>query len=328
MLLEAVTSTAADNSLLCTDDYQIARPDWATANTDDFNIFDLVGTEVVAHISPASITGKQKIGQFGDVFFATLHGETPITVAMKTFKNIHNCTQEANFMKEMAQLSKLVHPNIVKMYGIVIEDGQFPAMVMEYLPYSDLKTFLTKNARPASKLVKYMIDIAMAMNYVSGKGLVHRDLAARNVLVDDNELCKVGDFGLLRELPPDSDTYVPQSDDLLPCRWLALESLTDRRFSVASDVWSYGIVMWEMFKPTKIPYEEFGPFQIVSKLKDGYRLPLPRRIPPVLGDIMKACWKEDPSKRPSFLLICTVLTTKALMLQEKDYTYGTLGRKS
>ena len=146
--------------------------------------------------------------------------------------------------------------------------------------------------------------------------------------MDDNELCKVGDFGLLRELPPDSDTYVPQSDDLLPCRWLALESLTDRRFSVASDVWSYGIVMWEMFKPTKIPYEEFGPFQIVSKLKDGYRLPLPRRIPPVLGDIMKACWKEDPSKRPSFLLICTVLTTKALMLQEKDYTYGTLGRKS
>ena len=96
----------------------------------------------------------------------------------------------------------------------------------------------------------------------------------RNVLVDDNELCKVGDFGLLWELPSDSTIYVPQSDDLVPCCWLSLESLTDRRFSVASDVWSYGIVMWEMFEPTKISYEEFGPYQIVSKLKEGYRLHL------------------------------------------------------
>ena len=142
--------------------------------------------------------------------------------------------------------------------------------------------------------------------------------------MDDNELCKVGDFGLLQELPPDSDTYVPQSDSPLPYRWMALESLTDRRFSVASDVWSYGILMWEMFKPTKMPYEEYKVFEIFSKLKEGYRLPLPRGIPQVLGDIMKACWKEDPSKRPSFLLICTLLTTKALMLKEEDYTYGTL----
>ena len=145
--------------------------------------------------------------------------------------------------------------------------------------------------------------------------------------MDDNELCKVGDFGLLQELPPDSDTYVPQSDSPLPYRWMALESLTDRRFSVASDVWSYGILMWEMFKPTKMPYEAYKLFEMISKLKDGYRLPLPRGIPQVLGDIMKACWKEDPSKRPSFLLICTLLTTKALMLKEEDYAYGLLRKK-
>ena len=143
--------------------------------------------------------------------------------------------------------------------------------------------------------------------------------------MDDNELCKVGDFGLLRE-PENSDIYVPQSDDPMPYRWLALESLTERRFSVASDVWSYGVLMWEMFKPTEMPYEGFGVFQLVSKLKDGYRLPLPTGIPEVLGNIMKACWKEDPSKRPSFLLICTLLTTRALMLKEADYTYGIIKR--
>ena len=146
--------------------------------------------------------------------------------------------------------------------------------------------------------------------------------------MDGDELCKVGDFGLLRELPADSDIYVPQSDDPLPCRWMALESLTDRRFSVASDVWSYGVLMWEMFKPKKLPYEESNPFEIVSKLKDGYRLPLPRGIPRVLGDIMKACWKKDPSKRPSFLLICTLLTTKALMLKDEDYVYGSIVKKT
>ncbi|KAL5503422.1 hypothetical protein EMCRGX_G010370 [Ephydatia muelleri] len=285
--------------------------------TDDFNICDLVGIDVVAHLSPSSITGKQKIceGQFGEVFIAILQrheSAPPIQVAMKSFKNIHNCKHEANFMKEMARLSQLVHPNIVKMYGIVIEGGLFPAMVMEYLPHSDLKTFLSNNPRSTPKLVKYMIDIAMAMNYVSEKGLVHRDLAARNVLVDGDELCKVGDFGLLRELPADSDIYVPQSDDPLPCRWMALDSLTDRRFSVASDVWSYGVLMWEMFKPKKMPYKESNPFEIVSKLKDGYRLPLPRGIPRVLGDIMKACWKKRPKQETQLFIDMHTINDKSI----------------
>ena len=85
--------------------------------------------------------------------------------------------------------------------------------------------------------------------------------------MDENELCKVGDFGLLRELPTDSDIYVPQSVDPMPYRWMALESLTNKRFSVASDVWSFGVLMWEMFKPTKTPYEEFGSFDLAFKLR-------------------------------------------------------------
>ena len=117
------------------------------------------------------------------------------------------------------------------------------------------------------------------------------------------------------------------SNDPLPVRWMAPESFTKKHFSVASDVWSYGVLMWEMFRPTKTPYEELRSYEIGSKLQDGYRLPLPRKIPPVLGSIMKACWQGDPSKRPSFLLICTLLTTKALMLKEEDFVYGTLPKK-
>ena len=117
------------------------------------------------------------------------------------------------------------------------------------------------------------------------------------------------------------------SHDPMPVRWMAPESLTIKHFSVASDVWSYGVLMWEMFKPTKMPYEEFGIYQIASKLQEGYRLPLPRKIPPVIGGIMNACWQEDPNKRPSFLLICTLLTTKALMLKEEDFVYGKVIRK-
>lgn len=325
MLLEAVSLQTTDTNYLCIEDDQTQRPDWTKAKTDEFDASSLAVYDTVAYISPISITGREKIGQgqFGDVYKATLQGQSePIEVALKTYKNIQNCTDEQNFMKEIGRLSQLVHPNIVLMYGVVMEGG-FPAMVMEYLPHSDLKTFLMKNTRGTDKLVKYMIDVAMAMSYISEKGLVHRDLAARNILVDDKELCKVGDFGLLRELPAGCDIYVSSSSDPLPCRWMALESLADGHFSVASDVWSYGILMWEMFKPSKVPYEELGPFQIVSKLKDGYRLPLPRGIPRVLGDVMKACWNKDPSKRPSFLLICTKLTMRGLMLKEEDYTYGT-----
>ena len=134
-----------------------------------------------------------------------------------------------------------------------------------------------------------------------------KDLAAKNVLIDGNGLCKVANFGLFVELPSGSDIYISSSTDPLHVRWMAIESITQKHFSTASDVWSYGILMWEMFKPTKTPYEQLEIFDIVSKLQKGYRLPLPRKIPFVLGSIMKSCWHEDPSKRPSFLLICMLL---------------------
>jgi len=160
------------------------------------------------------------------------------------------------------------------------------------------------------QLVKYMIDVAMGMHYISERGLVHRDLAARNILVGEGEICKVADFGLLRELPKDDSIYHMQTNVPCPVRWMPPESISERSFSTASDVWSFGILQWEMFNPKKHPYDHMGNIEVAMKVTTGYRLPVPRRCPPVVARIMKACWHANPSKRPSFRLILILLSTK------------------
>ena len=125
---------------------------------------------------------------------------------------------------------------------------------------------LQRNPRPVSQLVKYMVDISMGMHYLSERGLIHRDLAARNILVGEGELCKVADFGLLKELPKDDAIYHMKTSVPCPVRWMSPESVSQRRFSTASDVWSYGILLWEMFKPSKKPYNDFGNMEVVTKV--------------------------------------------------------------
>lgn len=129
-------------------------------------------------------------------------------------------------------------------------------------------------------------------------------------MVSVDEICKVGDFGLLRELPKDDKIYVASSNVALPVRWMAPECLPPRRhFSTASDMWSFGIVMWEMHNPHKTPYEDMDNIECAIRVvKDGLRLPIPEPYPPTVKRIMKACSITDPTKRPSFLLIASLLT--------------------
>ena len=127
----------------------------------------------------------------------------------------------------------------------------------------------------------------------------------------ENEVCKVADFGLLRELPEENSIYQSTANAPLPVRWMAPESIKGKKFSVASDVWSYGILMWEMFNPDKVPYPTFSNMECVMKVSEGYRLPPPRGTPPIVVRLMRACWHKQPEKRPSFLIISTLLTTKA-----------------
>ena len=129
-------------------------------------------------------------------------------------------------------------------------------------------------------------------------------------MVSKDEICKIGDFGLLRELPKDENVYVASNKVALPFRWMAPESLPPKRqFSTASDVWSFGIVMWEVHNPSKIPYEEMDNMECAIRVvKEGLKVPIPETFPPTAKRIMKACLLADPTRRPSFLLIASLLT--------------------
>ena len=133
------------------------------------------------------------------------------------------------------------------------------------------------------------------------------------MLLDNKEVCKVADFGLVREVPKDTSVYISQCRGPSPLRWMAPESLQRREFSPASDVWSFGILVWEMFNPQKeYPYHNMLHEELIVNIPKGYRLPTPRNGPPTVVHIMKACWNTEPNKRPSFLLITNLLTSEIL----------------
>ena len=135
-----------------------------------------------------------------------------------------------------------------------------------------------------------------------------QDLAARNVLVDREKRCKVADFGLLREVPKEEEcVYVSKGDGNSPLRWMAPESITNNIFSPASDVWSYGILQWEMFHPNKSPYPDMTTTQMIAIVTAGYWLAIPDGCPPLVASIMSACWHHNPKDRPTFLCISNLL---------------------
>ncbi|XP_065907466.1 uncharacterized protein [Dysidea avara] len=253
-------------------------------------------------------------GQYGEVLSALYRpspGSVSIKVAVKKTKEGCSSREKENFLKEIIVMAQFMHPNIVRVFGSVDEGTPSPWLVLEYLSNGDLKTFLKNNNRPVHRLVKYMVDVAMGMHYLSEKGFVHRDLAARNIFMDENELCKVGDFGLLRETTKHEDSedelYVMKSSLALPIRWMAVESITDQIFTSASDVWSFGVLMWELFNPSVKPYEPLKNVAVIAEVSAGKRLDIPMECPKMVGDLMQACWITDYTKRPSFLVIANLL---------------------
>lgn len=128
-------------------------------------------------------------------------------------------------------------------------------------------------------------------------------------MVGRNEICKVGDFGLLREIPKDATFYVSTSNCLLPVRWMAPESLEDKEFSPASDIWSFGVTLWEMANPGAKPYgERLSEIDCIVRITSGVKLEIPSQYPPTIQRIMKACWHKQAAKRQSFLLVASILT--------------------
>ena len=129
-------------------------------------------------------------------------------------------------------------------------------------------------------------------------------------------MCKVADFGLVREVPREAAVYVSTYRGSSPLRWMAPESITNREFCPASDVWSYGVLQWEMFNPTKLyPYPNMENNEMMVRVAGGYRMPDPQNCPPLVVRIMKSCWNSEPAKRPSFLLISKLLTGQMIAVE-------------
>uniref|UniRef100_A0A8C6YDE1 Tyrosine-protein kinase n=1 Tax=Naja naja TaxID=35670 RepID=A0A8C6YDE1_NAJNA len=259
-------------------------------------------------------------GHFGKVELCRYDPEGDNTgeqVAVKSLKPDCGGNHIADLKKEIEILRNLYHENIVKYKGICTEDGgNGIKLIMEFLPSGSLKEYLPRNKSKISlkQQLKYAVQICKGMDYLGSRQYVHRDLAARNVLVENEQRVKIGDFGLTKAIETDKEYYKVNDDRDSPVFWYAPECLLQSKFYIASDVWSFGVTLYELLTYCDSecsPMAEFlnmiGPTQgqmtvtrLVRILAEGKRLPCPKNCPEEVNQLMRKCWVQDPGERTTF----------------------------
>uniref|UniRef100_A0A8C2APX2 Tyrosine-protein kinase n=1 Tax=Cyprinus carpio TaxID=7962 RepID=A0A8C2APX2_CYPCA len=244
-------------------------------------------------------------GNFGEVFRGTLRDKT--LVAVKTCKEDLPQDLKIKFLSEARILKQYDHPNIVKLIGVCTQ-RQPIYIVMELVPGGDFLSFLRKKKEDlkTKQLVKFALDAAAGMAYLELKNCIHRDLAARNCLVGENNVLKISDFGMSRQ--EDNGIYSSSGLKQIPIKWTAPEALNYGRYSSESDVWSYGILLWETFSLGVCPYPGMTNQQAREQVEKGYRMSCPQKCPDEVYRIMQRCWEYKPENRPKFVDIQKELT--------------------
>uniref|UniRef100_A0A3Q3L4E5 Tyrosine-protein kinase receptor TYRO3 n=1 Tax=Mastacembelus armatus TaxID=205130 RepID=A0A3Q3L4E5_9TELE len=253
-------------------------------------------------------------GEFGSVREAFLRMEDSLVqkVAVKVLKSditssgdIEQCLKEAAYMKDFH------HPNVIQLIGVSLHrrPGQrlpIPMVVLPFMKHGDLHTFLLLSRlgeQPfdlsLQTLIQFMLDIARGMDYLSSRSIIHRDLAARNCMLDENMTVCVADFGLSKKIYS-GDYYRQGSVSKLPVKWIALESLADNVYTAQSDVWAFGVTMWEVMTRGQTPYPGVENSEIYEFLIKGERLKKPPDCRDDIYEIMHSCWSPVPKCRPSF----------------------------
>ncbi|XP_051880241.1 ephrin type-A receptor 7 isoform X3 [Pristis pectinata] len=249
-------------------------------------------------------------GEFGEVCSGRLKlpGKRDVPVAIKTLKVGFTEKQRRDFLCEASIMGQFDHPNVVHLEGVVTR-GKPIMIVIEYMENGALDAFLRKHDGQFTviQLVGMLRGIAAGMRYLADMGYVHRDLAARNILVNSNLVCKVSDFGLSRIVEDDPEAVYTTTGGKIPVRWTAPEAIQYRKFTSASDVWSYGIVMWEVMSYGERPYWDMSNQDVIKAIEEGYRLPAPMDCPPGLHQLMLDCWQQERSERPKFDQIVGIL---------------------
>uniref|UniRef100_A0A3P8SQN7 receptor protein-tyrosine kinase n=1 Tax=Amphiprion percula TaxID=161767 RepID=A0A3P8SQN7_AMPPE len=263
-------------------------------------------------IHPSHIT-KQKVigaGEFGEVYRGILKvpGRKEVAVAIKTLKPGYTEKQRQDFLSEASIMGQFSHQNIIRLEGVVTK-FKHAMIVTEYMENGALDRYLRDHDGEFSsfQLVGMLRGIAAGMKYLSDMSYVHRDLAARNILVNNTLECKVSDFGLSRVLEDDPEGTYTTSGGKIPIRWTAPEAIAYRKFTSASDVWSFGIVMWEVMAFGERPYWDMSNHEVMKAINEAFRLPAPMDCPSAVYQLMLQCWLQDRSKRPRFGDIVSLL---------------------
>ncbi|CAL1547116.1 unnamed protein product [Lymnaea stagnalis] len=310
---------------------QIQRPPAVMHVNPNYDRIDTSNPEQsLKEISRKHLKLMSELGQgaFGEVYYGLLSNvpmvEGDLPVAVKTLPPVCTDQTEMDFLMEAVIVSKFNHPNIVKFIGVCF-DQRPHYLVLELLEGGDLKTFLLQ-ARPKWEqpspltvldLLRLSLDIARGCQHLEEKHFIHRDIAARNCLLTTkgpNRTAKIADFGMARDIYR-SDYYKKAGKAMLPVKWMPPEAFLDGVFSSKTDVWSFGILMWEVFSLGHMPYPGCSNEEVMNLVAQGGRLESPGGCPSAVFDIMASCWNVLPEGRPNFSLIISSLERR---LQDDD----------
>ncbi|KAK6187913.1 hypothetical protein SNE40_005834 [Patella caerulea] len=273
-------------------------------------------------------------GEFGQVVRGRAYGldveDAYTTVAVKMLKPDASESEYRDLMSELNLLKEVDHPNVIRLLGACTKRDPF-YVIVEYCEFGSLKNYLRKckyrgrrswedkqNQHDGSyenetgvvltirDLLSFAWQTTRGMEYLSQMKLVHRDLAARNILMTTGKQLKISDFGLSRDVY-EADTYLKMSKGRLPVKWMAPESLYAQIYTAKSDIWSFGVVLWEIVTLGANPYPGIPPERLFNLLKTGYRMDRPDDCPDELYAIMQKCWKAKPEDRPSFAALSYIL---------------------
>ncbi|XP_039201097.1 tyrosine-protein kinase ABL1 isoform X2 [Crotalus tigris] len=277
-------------------------------------------------IERTDITMKHKLGggQYGEVYEGVWK-KYNLTVAVKTLKE--DTMEVEEFLKEAAVMKEIKHPNLVQLLGVCTREPPF-YIITEFMTYGNLLDFLRDCSRQevnAVVLLYMATQISSAMEYLEKKNFIHRDLAARNCLVGENHLVKVADFGLSRLMT--GDTYTAHAGAKFPIKWTAPESLAYNKFSIKSDVWAFGVLLWEIATYGMSPYPGIDLSQVYELLEKDYRMERPEGCPEKVYELMRECWQWSVSDRPSFAEIHQAFETMFQESSISDEVEKELGKK-